>query len=46
MKLIKIALGLMVVALFAASCNRVKCPSDTFSKADIEAQNQVEEAEL
>jgi len=46
MKVVKIGLGLVALLMFASSCNRVKCPSDTFSKADIEAQNQQQEAEL
>jgi len=44
MKNLRIALGFVAILFIASACHRVKCPTDTFSKADIEQQNQVEES--
>lgn len=40
MKTVKITFGLLALLFLASACHRVKCPTDTFSKAEIEAQNQ------
>ncbi|MGB0431392.1 MAG: hypothetical protein ACPGLV_13030 [Bacteroidia bacterium] len=41
----KVILGLAIVLFITSACHkRVKCPSDTFGKADIEQQNQKAEA--
>jgi hypothetical protein len=40
MKALRVFLALAAVLFITSACNRVKCPTDTFSKADIENQNK------
>lgn len=40
MKLLKVFFALAAVLFVTSACNRVKCPTDTFSKAEIENQNK------
>ena len=45
MKALRVFFALAAVLFITSACNRVKCPTDTFSKAEIENQNQkLEEA--
>lgn len=43
MKTLKVTLAFVVVLFIASACHRVKCPSDTFTKAEIEQQNTPQE---
>ncbi|MFY0671888.1 MAG: hypothetical protein JXQ87_00705 [Bacteroidia bacterium] len=40
MKALRVFFALAAVLFITSACNRVKCPTDTFSKAEIENQNK------